>query len=61
MYLYNLQLPKGSEITDPRKLMIFEHDEKLPDPDEIYIPTPEEWEEMDRRLAEIHNKKEGQN
>ncbi len=59
MPLYNLQIPKETDrIKDPRELLIFQHDDPLPEAAEIKIPTPEEWEEMDRRLAEIHNKKE---
>lgn len=37
--------------------MRFKHDEPLPDEEaEIIIPTPEQWEELDARMAKIHEK-----
>lgn len=55
-YIYRLT-PGGKNLSDPRSLMKFKHDEPLPDEEaEIIIPTPEQWEELDERMAKIHEK-----
>jgi hypothetical protein len=56
MYIYNIYLPPFKRIRDPRNLMKFKHDEPVPDGEEVYIPTEDEWIELDKRLAEIHKK-----
>ena len=48
LYLVNLQLGDKA-IKDPRALMPFEWDDEYIE--EVYIPTPEEWEEMDRKYV----------
>lgn len=48
-YLVNMQLPKEKLIRDPRALMPFEWDDEYVE--EVYIPTPDEWEEMDRKYV----------
>lgn len=48
---FNLSVPRDRRATDPRQIMKFRHDDEIPETSsEIHIPTPEEWEEMDRRL-----------
>jgi hypothetical protein len=49
-YLVNMQLPKEKAIRDPRALMPFDWDDEYT-PEEVYIPTAEEWEELDRKYA----------
>jgi hypothetical protein len=51
IYLINKDLPAHKQYKDPRELMKFKHDIEYIDPESIHIPTPEEWEEMDRRFA----------
>ena len=49
---FNLSVPRDKRVSDPRQILKFKHDDELPEnTSEIYIPTPDEWEEMDRRLA----------
>lgn len=49
-YLVNMQLPQEKQIRDPRALMPFDWDDEIPEED-VYIPTPDEWEELDRKYA----------
>ncbi len=56
MYIYNLVIPESRRIRDPRQLMKFKHDEEYVPEEDVYIPTPEEWDELDKRLAEMHEK-----
>lgn len=48
-YLVNLQLGDKA-LKDPRALMPFEFDDEYVE-EEVYIPTAEEWEELDRKYA----------
>lgn len=48
---FNLSVPPGKRIQDPRQILRFKHDDPISETEsEIHIPTAEEWEEMDRRL-----------
>ncbi len=56
--VYNMNVKEIDRIEDPRKILLFSHDEKPEDPEDVYFPTPDEWEEMDARVLEIHKQKE---
>lgn len=60
-YTFNFQLPELKKISDPRQIMRFKWDEPLSGDGEIHIPTADEWEEMDRRLADLHLEKPPEN
>jgi hypothetical protein len=46
---------KTDMIRDPRLIWPFDWDEEIP-PAEVYIPTEEEWEELDRKYAQRQRK-----
>lgn len=50
VYLFNKDLPEDKRINDPRALMPFPWEEPLPE-EEVHVPTPDEWEALDRKYV----------
>ena len=51
VFLINVQLAEADRIRDPRKLFTLPGEEKPEE--EIYVPTPEEWDALDERFREL--------
>lgn len=47
----NMHLKSGERIKDPKKLMLFSW-EREQQKKEIYVPSNQEWEELDKKIKE---------